>query len=123
MTSSAVIGGYTHPPLFKIVFWTGMITTEMLQRLNNSTVRGPTFVVFVPDIHRVQYTEGEKVACVEIEGGAGSGNEVNWLIYSETLRGWERPHEDAEMPKVKRQEILTNISESLDLLAMPHQVV
>lgn len=99
------------------------ITTEMLQRLNNKTVRGPSFEVSVPDIHRVRYTEGEKVACVEIEGGAGPGNQVNWLIYAETLRGWEHPHEDAEMPKVKRDEILANISKSLDLLAMPHQVV
>jgi hypothetical protein len=95
----------------------------MLQRLNNKTVRGPAFIVSVPDIHRVQYTEGEKVACVEIEGGAGPGNEVNWLIYAETLRGWERPHEDSEMPKFKRDEILANIGRSLDVLAMPHQIV
>lgn len=98
-------------------------TTKMLQRLNNKTVRGPAFIVSVPDIHRVQYTEGEKVACVEIEGSAGPGNQVNWLIYAETLRGWERPHEDVEMPKVKHDEILADISRSLELLAMPHKVV
>src|SRR5262245_26535893 len=99
------------------------IITEMLQRLNNKTVRGPTFIVSVPDIHRVQYAEGKKVACVEIEGGFSPDNKVNWLIYSETLRGWERPHDDVEMSKAKREAILANISKSLDVLAMPHQVV
>jgi hypothetical protein len=58
-----------------------LTTTKMLQRLDNKTVRGPSFTVSVPDIHRVRYTEGEKVAYVEIEGGAGPGNEINWLIY------------------------------------------
>ena len=77
----------------------------------------------VPDIHQVRYTEGEKVACVETEGGTELAGGVTWLIYSETLRGWEHPHEDAEMPKLKREEILANISKSLDLLAMPHQIV
>jgi hypothetical protein len=95
----------------------------MLERLNNKTVRGPTFIVIVPDIHRLQYMEGEKVAFIEIEGGTGAGSQINWLIYSETLRGWERPHEDTEMLGPKRKEILANISKSLDLLAMPHEFV
>jgi hypothetical protein len=95
----------------------------MLQQLDNKTVRGPSFVVSVPDIHQARYAEGEKVACVEIEGGPGPGNEINWLIYSETLLGWEHPHEDVEMATSKREEILTNISKSLDLLAMPHRVL
>ena len=98
-------------------------TTEMLQRINNKMVRGPTFVVSVLDIHRVHYEEGEKVACVEIEGGAGSDNQVNWVIYSETLRGWEPPDLEMEMQEVKRQEILTNVSKSFDLLDMPHNIV
>jgi len=95
----------------------------MLQRLNNKTVVGPTFVVSVPDIHRVRYTEGERVAQVEIEGGAGPNSQVDWLIYSETLCAWESPHGNTEMPLAKRDEILLNISKSLDLLAMPHKVV
>jgi hypothetical protein len=96
----------------------------MLRRLNNKTVCGAASVVFVPHhIHHIRYTEGEKVACVEMEGGNGPDNQVNWLIYSRTLRGWEHPSENEEMPELKRQEILGNLSKSLDLLAMPHQIV
>lgn len=106
-----------------LIFIAQLITTEMLFRLNNKTVHGPNFVVFVPDIHRVQYTEGEKVACAEIEGGFGPDNQVNWMIYAETLRGWNHPHEDEDMVSGKRQEILANISKSFDLLGMLHRVV
>lgn len=95
----------------------------MLQRLNNKTIRGPSFTVSVPDIHRVCYSEGDKVAFVEIEAGGSPGKQSNWLIYSDTLRCWEHPHEDAEMQRGKREEILANISKSLDLLAMPHELV
>jgi hypothetical protein len=96
---------------------------KMLQRLNNKTVRGRAFIVSVPDIHHVEYKEAEKVACVEIEGGMGHDKQVNWIIYSETLRGWEPPHADSEMGKPKREEILANISKSFDVLAMPHRIV
>ena len=95
----------------------------MFQRLDNKTIRGPNFVLSVPDIHRAVYTEGEMVASVEIEGGMGPDNQVNWLVYSETLRGWQEPHADIDMAEAKRQEVLKTVSASLDLLAMPHKVV
>jgi hypothetical protein len=94
----------------------------MLHRVSNKIVRGPTFVVSIPDIHRVEYTEDEKVAIVEIEGGLGPGNQVNWSVYAETLRGWEPPHENIEMSRAKWEEILSHISKSLELLEMAHQI-
>lgn len=102
---------------------TTFITTEMLTRLDNKTVRGPNFLVSVPDIHHVVYAEGEKVAHVEIEGGAERGAPINWVIYSETLTGWRRPHIGVVMSESERTQILANISKSLDLLAMPNRIV
>lgn len=99
------------------------IITKMLQRLDNKTVCGSNFEVHIPNIHWGEYTEGEMIARVEIEGGVGPDGEINWLIYAETLRGWERPHESSEMSKAKRKEILSNISLSFDLLSMPHEIV
>lgn len=93
----------------------------MLQRITNKLVRGPNFSVSVPDIHRVQYAEDAHTAFVEIEGGLGEEGQVNWLVYTETLHGWESPHQTDEMPSEKRAEILARIDESLNLLQMPHR--
>lgn len=95
----------------------------MLVRVDNKTVRGLTFLVRVPTIHHVKYEEGDRTASVEIEGGLGKDGEVNWLLYSETLRGWDAPHEAEDMPMSKRQQILDDISKSMDLLGMPHEIV
>lgn len=96
--------------------------TDMLQRVSNKEVRGLNFMVFVPNIHQVRYTENGRVATVEIEGGIGKDGEVNWLVYRETLRGWGPPHEMDEMSSEKRGEILSRISESLTMLEMPHEL-
>ena len=93
---------------------------KMLKRIDNKTVRGSSFVVSVPDIHRVIYTEGEKVASVGIEGGMCVGGRVEWVVYSKTLQGWEQPHHYDEMTPSKREEILADVSKSLALLEMPH---
>ncbi|WP_408629687.1 Imm74 family immunity protein [Anaeromyxobacter oryzisoli] len=98
-------------------------TTDMLVRVNNKTVRGPAFVVSVPNVHRVLYEEGGRTASVEIEGGLGPNGEVNWLVYATTLVGWDPPHADLEMSVSKREEIIRSISRSLELLGMPHQVI
>ena len=94
----------------------------MLQRLSNKEVRGPNFSVSVPEIHQIRYAEGERVATIEIEGGMGKGNQVNWVLYQQTLGGWNPPHEMDEMTEDKRTEILTNISESLTALEMLHRL-
>lgn len=94
----------------------------MLHRISNKEVHGPTFTVFVPNIHKVRYTEGVHVATVEIEGGVGKDGQVNWLVYQDTLRGWESPHELDELSLSKHTEILSRISESLAELEMPHEL-
>jgi hypothetical protein len=95
----------------------------MLIQISNKEVHGPTFSVAVPNIHQVRYKEGSRVAVVEIEGGMEEGGEVNWLLYQETLKGWEPPHEMEEMSENKRAEVLSNVSQSLTILEMPHELV
>ena len=95
----------------------------MLRKVSNKEVRGPSFSISVPDIHRVLYSEGAKVASVGIEGGTNSKGEVNWLVYSQTLRAWEAPHQMDEMSPKKRAEILDHISQAMNLLEMPHEIV
>lgn len=99
------------------------ITTEMLTQISNKEVHGPTFSVVVPNIHQIRYKEGSHVAVVEIEGGMDEGGEVNWLLYQETLKGWEPPHEMEEIAENKRAEVLSNVSQSLSVLEMPHELV
>lgn len=94
----------------------------MLHRVTNKLVEGPGFSVSVPDIHRVQYKDGTRTAYVEIEGGMGEDGRINWIVYSTTLRGWEEPHHFDELRFEEKKEILNRISESLNILQMPHQV-
>jgi Immunity protein 74 len=92
----------------------------MLIKVSNGEVRGDGFVVLVPDTHKVQYSEGDKTAILEIEGGRGAGGEADFAVYLQTLRGWERPNEFLEMTEATRQQILANVSKSLDVLGVPH---
>jgi len=96
-------------------------TTEMLRRVSNKEVHGPDFSVLVPSIHQVLYRQGERVAVVEIEGGVDANGKVNWLLYQETLRSWDPPHSHHEMSANQREEILSAIRKSMDLLDMPHE--
>lgn len=98
-------------------------TIAMLKRLDNKTIQGPGFIIRVPDIHHVEYVEGEKIASIGIEGGLGPDNRVNWDVYSETLRGWEKPYQNIEMDRAKYEEILNRLGKSLDLLDMRHVIV
>ncbi|HEX4997175.1 MAG TPA: Imm74 family immunity protein [Terriglobia bacterium] len=95
----------------------------MLTRINNKQVRGENFTVSIIGIHRVKYSEDQRVAFLEIEGGTGPNNEIDWVIYSETLKGWEAPHDNEELPRRERDRLITNISKSLELLGMPHRIV
>lgn len=94
----------------------------MLQKVSNKSVRGPHFTVTVPNIHKVEYAEGEKLATVEIEGGMTAPSQVDWLVYAQTFRGWLPPHESEEIGE-KRRQILQNVSQALLILGMPHKIV
>lgn len=95
----------------------------MLQKISNKSVRGPNFTVTVPDVHKVEYAEGPKVATVEIEGGMTEPGQVNWLVYAQTFHGWLPPNESEEINGEKRGQILQNVSQSLSILGMPHTLV
>ena len=94
----------------------------MLTKLNNKTVQGERFIVFVPDIHTVVYEEDQRTARIEIEGGI-SGGHVNWLVYSGTLSGWSVEDGYERMSTEDSANVLRSISDSLNLLDMPHEVV
>lgn len=93
----------------------------MLNRVTNKLVCGLGFEVYVPDIHHVLYKEGERAAAIEIEGGMGENGQVNWLVYTETLHGWEPPKQAEDMSAEKRAEILSRVGEALKLLDMPYR--
>lgn len=96
----------------------------MLKKINNKTVHSSEgYVVTVPSIHKVEYSDGKRLAFLEIEGGMSESGDVDWLVYSDTLKGWEAPHDIDEMNDRDHQEILSRISECLDLLDMPHKIV
>ena len=95
----------------------------MLKRVSNKEVQGPAFSVDVPNIHQVRYIEGSRIAIVEIEGSLNKKDQVEWVLYKETLQGWQPPYETDEMSSNKRAEILSNINESLNLLTMPHKFI
>ena len=94
----------------------------MLQKLDNKTVQGDGFRVFVPDIHTVVYSDGGRTARVEIEGGMTAGV-VDWLVYGETLSGWYIGSRHEPMADDDKQMVLGRIAESLHLLEMPHTIV
>jgi len=93
----------------------------MLHALNNKTVQGDGFRVFVPDIHTVIYSEGDREAKVEIEGGM-HGDTVDWLIYPDTLTGWIAQGIVEPLTDVEKKNVLRRISESLLVLNMPHRL-
>lgn len=95
----------------------------MLNRVTNKLVCGTGFEIYVPDIHRVLYKEGEHSAVIEIEGGTDGDGRVNWLVYEESLRGWEPPNESEVMSADKRVEILSRVGEAFKLLDMPFRCV
>ena len=95
----------------------------MLQKISNKSVRGPNFIVTVPNVHKVEYEEDGKVATIEIEGGMTRPGEVDWLVYAQTFHGWLPPYESEEINGEKRKQILQNVSDALSLLGMPYKVV
>ena len=95
----------------------------MLKKLTNSSVRGSDgFLVSVVGIHEVRYSEGQKTARVEIEGGRDDRGEIDWYVYSKTFQGWLPPYEQNSLSREKKQEILKRISESLTVLGMHHRI-
>jgi hypothetical protein len=96
----------------------------MIKRIDKNTARGTWFTVFIPDIHTIRYSEGGRVANIEIEGGRVSpGAPVTMTVYGQTLVDWLPPHEKDEMDVAKRDDILENVSKSLTVLEIPHEIV
>lgn len=96
----------------------------MLKRINNKTIQSSEgYTVTVQSIHKVEYSDGDRVAALEIEGGMSKSGEVDWLVYKDTLKDWETPYDFDEIDDQNRQEILSRVSRCLNLLDMPHQIV
>ncbi len=95
----------------------------VLKKLDNSTVQGENFLVSVPGIHEVFYREGEKNLSIWIEGGWNEQGEHDWLVYARDLKGWLPPHDLDPFPPEEKARILNNISHSLSLLDMKHQLI
>jgi immunity protein 74 of polymorphic toxin system len=95
----------------------------MLKRVSNQEVRGPGFSVRVPDIHYVHYIEGDRVAVIEFEGGTNEQGRIDFVVYLSSFRGWLQPHEYDDMTAIEREQVLSRISRSLDLLEMEHRFV
>jgi hypothetical protein len=93
----------------------------MLHIVNNKTVQDDDFRVLVASIHSVTYSEDQREAQVEIEGGM-SGDVVDWLVYAETLSVWNSSSGIAPMTNSEKTTVLRRISESLTLLGMPHRI-
>jgi len=94
----------------------------MLRKLDNKTVKGHGFTITLPTIHEIRYSEGNKTLTVEIEGGTNEKGNVEWDIYSTTMRGWLPPHQLEPLSYEDKQRILRNISDSLILLGMKHRI-
>ena len=99
-----------------------VLTLAMLTKIDNKTVQGNGFTMTVPNIHEIRYSEGDKTLAVEIEGGTNEKGEIEWDIYSSTIRGWLPPHQLESLSYEDKQRILHNISDSLKLLGMKHRI-
>lgn len=90
--------------------------------LDSKMVEGEGFKVVVLDIHTVVYSEPDRTATVEIEGGEVDGV-VDWLVYASTVNGWEKSGTIAPLSTDDRATILHRVSEALALLGMTNSVV
>jgi len=90
--------------------------------MNKWQVRGDDFVVAVPDVHRVEYSEANWSAVIEIEGGTRPDGETDFLLYSQSLRGWDASGASISFSSTERHRIIENISKSLLRLEMLHRI-
>ncbi len=88
-----------------------------LRKTSNSSVQGKGFTVSIPGIHEIIYREKGLTYKVEIEGGA-----KYWLVYGDSLTITEPPHTLDTFSRSEMRRILTNISESMKLLGMKHEI-
>lgn len=96
----------------------------MFERINNKTARSSQgFEVHIPNIHGVIYSEGTKTLTIEIEGGAVKNGKVQWLIYSDSLHGWNPPYELEHFTFSDKQRVLQNVIQALKILEMEYEIV
>ncbi len=94
----------------------------MLSKLDNRTVQSSAgFLVTVPERNKICYHEKGRKLSVEIEAGFDERGELDWAIYSETIK-WAPPHDLEPIAAEDKSRILANISRSLDVLEMKHKV-
>lgn len=95
------------------------IITDM-KRVDNKTVLGDGFKVFVSNVHAARYEDNKAVLEVEIEGGTKDGK-VHWIVFVNTLNVVQIL--DATSTQVSREEALKRISRALTVFDMPHRMV
>ena len=101
-----------------------MSDKDRLKKISNKSVAGPDFVIMVPNVHELHYAEKEQVYKVEIEGGTtNEQGHVEWLVYGDSLTVIYPPHQCDSFSWEEKQRMLKNISDSLTLLNMPHEIV
>lgn len=95
----------------------------MLHKISNKAVQGPDFTVLVSDVHEVIYEDAEGSYTVEIEGGNMGGRRyADWLIYGETLM-CKAGMNPTVLTQQKRRKILKDMSDSLTVLGMAHEII
>jgi hypothetical protein len=95
----------------------------MLRKIDNKTVESSEgYSVRVIDIHYAEYSEGSRIAIVEIEGGMNESGDVDWSIYRGSLKDWEAPFDDGRMTDDERKAIINRICECLKVLGMQYKV-
>jgi hypothetical protein len=95
----------------------------MLRKIDNKTIESSEgYTVRYIDIHYLEYSEGSKTATVEIEGGVNESGDVDWLLYRNSLKGWNAPFDEIIMTEDQHNTIIERISECLKMLGMKHKV-
>ena len=90
----------------------------MFKKLDNNTVQSSEgYLVATLSIWKARYSDSDKEAIVQIEGGRDESGNLEWSIYSRTLSG------NRFLSKSEAREILNRISHGLTFLGMPNQVV
>ena len=98
----------------------------MLKKLNNKTVVSEKFRLETFSTHRdpqIKYTEKYLTVIVDMEGGTTDSGEIVFLIYTNTMKYLTPADENSVLTSAKRQEILKNIDQALDLLEIKHELV
>jgi hypothetical protein len=91
---------------------------EIMKKLDNKTVKGANgWIVRIPNIHRVEYSEKNKSTVLEIEGGSSQDGTITWYVYIPNPWLWQDKNNRALTGK-EREVIISRIQASFGLLEM-----